>query len=125
MNICRRLICLDFIFHFEFERFGTAIGYRPLAREQSDPKPDEGRNSTVVAWLRARTVKSPHPDFTDVDVPLHTVCERRNCPPDGAGVEWSRVGPAGDPPVLPAGRARNGLTYSQDMRPAPREDRYP
>ena len=33
-------------------------------------KPYEGRKLTVIAWLWARTVKSPNPAFADVDVPL-------------------------------------------------------
>ena len=30
----------------------------------------KGRKLTVIAWLWARTVKSPNPAFADVDVPL-------------------------------------------------------
>ena len=41
-----------------------------LARERPDLKPYEGRKLTVIAWLWARTVKSPNPAFADVDVPL-------------------------------------------------------
>ena len=41
-----------------------------LARERPDLKTYEGRKLTVVAWLWARTVKSPNPAFADVDVPL-------------------------------------------------------
>ena len=41
-----------------------------LVRERPDLKPYEGRNLTVIAWLWARTVKSPNPAFADVDVPL-------------------------------------------------------
>ena len=39
-------------------------------RERPDLKPYEGRKLTVIAWLWARTVKSPNPAFADVDVPL-------------------------------------------------------
>ena len=42
----------------------------PLVRERPDLKPYEGRMLTVIAWLWARTVKSPNPAFADVDVPL-------------------------------------------------------
>ena len=38
--------------------------------ERPDLKPYEGRKLKVVAWLWARTVKSPNPAFADVDVPL-------------------------------------------------------
>ena len=38
--------------------------------ERPDLKPYEGQKLTVIAWLWARTVKSPNPAFSDVDVPL-------------------------------------------------------
>ena len=41
-----------------------------LVREQPDLEPYAGRKLTVIAWLWARTVKSPNPAFADVDVPL-------------------------------------------------------
>ena len=41
-----------------------------IVRGRPDLKPYERRKLTVVAWLWARTVKSPHPEFTDIDVPL-------------------------------------------------------
>ena len=41
-----------------------------MVRERSDLKAYEGRKLTVIAWLWARTVKSPNPAFADVDVPL-------------------------------------------------------
>ena len=41
-----------------------------MVRERSDLKSYEGRRLTVIAWLWARTVKSPNPAFADVDVPL-------------------------------------------------------
>ena len=41
-----------------------------MAKERSDLKPYVGRKLTVIAWLWARTVKSPNPAFADVDVPL-------------------------------------------------------
>ena len=40
------------------------------ARERPDLKPYVGRKLTIIAWLWARTVKSPNPAFADVDVPL-------------------------------------------------------
>ena len=40
------------------------------ARERPDLAPYAGRKLTVIAWLWARTVKSPNPAFADVDVPL-------------------------------------------------------
>ena len=41
-----------------------------LLRDRPDLKPYLGRKLTVIAWLWARTVKSPNPAFSDVDVPL-------------------------------------------------------
>ena len=41
-----------------------------MVRERADLRPYEGRKLTVIAWLWARTVKSPNPAFADVDVPL-------------------------------------------------------
>ena len=41
-----------------------------IVRERPDLEPYARRKLTVVAWLWARTVKSPHPEFADVDVPL-------------------------------------------------------
>ena len=38
--------------------------------KRPDLKPYEGRKLKVIAWLWARTVKSPNPAFADVDVPL-------------------------------------------------------
>ena len=41
-----------------------------MARERPDLKQYVGQHLTVIAWLWARTVKSPNPAFADVDVPL-------------------------------------------------------
>ncbi len=41
-----------------------------MAAERPDLAPLVGRRLTVIAWLWARTVKSPNPAFRDVDVPL-------------------------------------------------------
>jgi putative DNA methylase len=41
-----------------------------MAEDRPDLKPLVGRRLTVVAWLWARTVKSPNPAFREVDVPL-------------------------------------------------------
>ena len=43
-----------------------------MAEERPDLKPLVGRKLTVIAWLWARTVKSPNPAFAKVDVPLAT-----------------------------------------------------
>jgi putative DNA methylase len=41
-----------------------------MAAERPDLKPLVGDKLTVIAWLWARTVKSPNPAFSHVDVPL-------------------------------------------------------
>ena len=41
-----------------------------MAKERPDLKPYLDRELTVIAWLWARTVKSPNPAFADVEVPL-------------------------------------------------------
>ncbi len=41
-----------------------------MAQERPDLKPLVGRKLTVIAWLWARTVKSPNPAFAQTDVPL-------------------------------------------------------
>ena len=41
-----------------------------MVEERAALKPYFGRKLKVVAWLWARTVKSPNPAFADVDVPL-------------------------------------------------------
>lgn len=41
-----------------------------MAKERPDLKQYVGRKLTVIAWLWARTVKSPNPAFAQVDVPL-------------------------------------------------------
>ncbi len=41
-----------------------------MAKERADLKPYVGQQLTVIAWLWARTVKSPNPAFAKVAVPL-------------------------------------------------------
>lgn len=41
-----------------------------MSKERPDLKPLVGQKLTVIAWLWARTVKSPNPAFSNVDVPL-------------------------------------------------------
>jgi putative DNA methylase len=43
-----------------------------MARDRAELKPLVGQELTVIAWLWARTVKSPNPAFSHVDVPLTT-----------------------------------------------------
>ncbi len=41
-----------------------------MATSRPDLRPHVGRELTVIAWLWARTVRSPNPAFADVEVPL-------------------------------------------------------
>ena len=41
-----------------------------MATERPDLKPYVGKKLTVIAWLWARTVRSPNPAFSNVEVPL-------------------------------------------------------
>lgn len=43
---------------------------KEMARERQDLKGYIGKKLTVIAWIWARTVKSPNPAFHNVDVPL-------------------------------------------------------
>ena len=41
-----------------------------MVKERPDLKPYEGQELTVIAWVWARTVKSPNPAFSEIEVPL-------------------------------------------------------
>lgn len=43
---------------------------KEMARDRSDLKLYIGKDLTIVAWIWARTVKSPNPAFRNIDVPL-------------------------------------------------------
>jgi putative DNA methylase len=43
---------------------------KKMATDRADLKPYVGERLTVIAWLWARTVKSPNPAYSSVDVPL-------------------------------------------------------
>lgn len=43
---------------------------KEIVKERPDLKPYVGQKLTVIAWLWARTVKSPNPAFAQYDVPL-------------------------------------------------------
>lgn len=43
---------------------------KEMVAERPDLKQYEGKELTVIAWIWARTVKSPNPAFREVDVPL-------------------------------------------------------
>ena len=52
---------------------GTNVSGKKTSKTSETPAvaaPDSGKEFTVIAWLWARTVKSPNPAFSHVDVPL-------------------------------------------------------
>jgi putative DNA methylase len=71
-----------------------------MAKERPDLKPLVGRKLTVIAWLWARTVKSPNPAFANVDVPLASTFMLSTKPGKEAYVEpVIDLGGAGVPPA--------------------------
>lgn len=58
-----------------------------MAKARPDLKPYVGQNLTVIAWIWARTVKSPNPAFAHVDVPLAASFILANKPGKEAYVE--------------------------------------
>lgn len=50
--------------------YPKAVITRELAKSRPDLKPLAGQALNVIAWIWARTVKSPNPAFADIDVPL-------------------------------------------------------
>ncbi len=56
------------------KRIGHLYPKVEITKEMIEERPDlneyEGKKLTVIAWLWARTVKSPNPAFAQVDVPL-------------------------------------------------------
>ncbi len=87
-----------------------------MIEERPDLKPLVGQQLTVVAWLWARTVKSPNPAYRNVDVPL--VSSFVLCPMTGKeayvepvieGGAYRFVVKVGKPPVA----ARNGTKLSR------------
>lgn len=52
---------------------GANVSGKKISKTSETPAaaaPDSGKELTVIAWLWARTVKSPNPAFSHVDVPL-------------------------------------------------------
>ena len=94
-----------------------------LVRERPDLKPYEGRKLTVIAWLWARTVRSPNPAFADVDVPLVSTFmlstkkgKQAYVEPvvDGRGYRFTVK--VGAPPDLEAARAGTKLSSGANFR---------
>jgi len=58
-----------------------------MSKDRPDLRPLIGHKLTVIAWLWARTVKSPNPAFRNVDVPLATTFMLSSKPGKEAYVE--------------------------------------
>src|ERR1043166_218619 len=58
-----------------------------MAKQRPDLKQYVGRKLTVIAWLWARTVKSPNPAFAHLDVPLASTFMLSRMKGNGAYVE--------------------------------------
>ena len=94
-----------------------------LVRERPDLKPYEGRKLTVIAWLWARTVRSPNPAFADVDVPLVSTFmlstkkgKQAYVEPVVEGRGYRFMVRVGAPPDLEAARAGTKLSSGANFR---------
>ncbi|MEW6037043.1 MAG: DUF1156 domain-containing protein [Pseudomonadota bacterium] len=73
-----------------------------MAEDRPDLKPYVGRKLTVIAWLWARTVKSPNPAFAHVDVPLASTFMLSTKPGKEVYVEPVILGAPRGAGILPA-----------------------
>ena len=94
-----------------------------MVRERPDLKPYEGRKLTVIAWLWARTVKSPNPAFADVDVPLASTFmlstkkgKEAYVEPVIEGREYRFAVKVGTPPDAAAAKAGTKLSRGANFR---------
>ncbi len=94
-----------------------------MVRERPDLRPYQGRELTVIAWLWARTVKSPNPAFADVDVPLASTFMLSTKQGKAAYVEPVIEGrgyrfavKVGAPPDVDAARAGTKLSRGANFR---------
>ncbi len=89
-----------------------------MARARPDLAPYAGRKLTVIAWLWARTVRSPNPAFAEVEVPLASTFmlstkkgKEAYVEPviEGRGYRFEvRVGPPPDPEATKRGTKSGG-----------------
>ena len=90
-----------------------------MIRERPDLEPHQGRKLEVVAWIWARTVKSPNPTFADAYVPLASTFMLSNkrgkeayVEPEAEGHGYRFTVKAGKPPD--AGAAKAGTKLSRE-----------
>jgi len=87
-----------------------------MAKERPDLKPLVGQNLTAIAWIWARTVKSPNPAFSHVDVPLASTFVLSSKPGKEAYVRMSCDGDryTFSPQVgRPPSTAKNGTSFGR------------
>jgi putative DNA methylase len=60
---------------------------KAMAKDRPDLKPLVGQQLTAIAWLWARTVRSPNPAYSDVEIPLVASFELASKPGKEAWVE--------------------------------------
>ena len=94
-----------------------------MVRERPDLKAYGGHKLTVIAWLWARTVKSPNPAFADVEVPLASTFMLSTKKGKGAYVEPVVEGrgyrftvKVGTPPDAGAAKAGTKLSRGANFR---------
>src|SRR5262245_23831290 len=78
-----------------------------MAKERPDLKPLLGQKLAVIAWLWARTVKSPNPAFRNIDVPLVSTFILSSKPGKGAYIE----------PAIESGRYRFRVKAGKSSNP--------
>ena len=103
---------------------------KEMAKERPDLKQYVGEKLTVIAWLWARTVKSPNPAYSHIDVPLASTFMLSTKPGKEAYVEpiiekdgyrfTVKVGKPKDPKATKAGtKLARGASFSCIMSDAP------
>lgn len=106
-----------------------------IVKVRPDLKPYAGQKLTVIAWVWARTVKSPNPAFADVEVPLTTSFTLGSKPGKEAWVEpviegrayrfSVKVGKPKSPATLRAGtKLARGANFGCVMSGTPIGDEY-
>ncbi|HXF07271.1 MAG TPA: DUF1156 domain-containing protein [Candidatus Acidoferrales bacterium] len=104
-----------------------------MAQERPDLQPLVGQKLTVIAWLWARTVKSPNPAFSHVDVPLASTFVLSSKPGKEAYVEPVIEGDSyrftvkvGKPPESAKNGTKlaRGASFECLLSKAPISDRY-
>jgi putative DNA methylase len=107
---------------------------KQMAQRRPDLKPFVGRRLTVIAWLWARTIKSPNPAFSDVAVPLASTFLLATKPGkeayvepvvDGRGYRFTvKVGPPADIEATRNGTKLQGANFRCILSGSPITSEY-